>query len=44
MDQPPPNPELLRSLGQLSRGLSAVFWGLPLALVVCVQTAKGDWI
>ena len=24
------------------RGLSALFWGLPIALVVCVQTAKGD--
>lgn len=38
-----PNPELLRSLGQLARGLSALFWGLPIALVVCVQTANGDW-
>jgi hypothetical protein len=25
------------------RGLSALFWGLPIALVVCVQTAKGEW-
>ncbi len=24
-----PNAELLRSLGQLARGLSALFWGLP---------------
>jgi hypothetical protein len=42
----PPNAtkaELLRSLGQLVRGLSTLFWGLPIALVVCVQTAKGDW-
>ena len=39
-----PNPELLRSLGNLVRGLSALFWGLPLTLVVCVQTAKGDWL
>ena len=38
-----PNPELLGSLGRLVRGLSALFWGLPLALVVCVQTAKGEW-
>lgn len=37
------NPELLGALGRLARGLSALFWGLPLALVVCVQTAKGDW-
>jgi hypothetical protein len=35
-----PNAELMRSLGQLVRGLSALFWGLPLALIVCVQTAK----
>src|SRR6266567_3957995 len=40
---PAPNPELLSSLGRLVRGLSALFWGLPIALVVCVQTAKGEW-
>jgi len=40
---PPPTPELLNSLGRLVRGLSVLFWGLPIALVVCVQTAKGDW-
>jgi len=39
-----PHPELLSSLGRLVRGLSALFWGLPIALVVCVQTAKGDWL
>jgi len=39
-----PNAELLSSLGRLARGLSALFWGLPLALVICVQTAKGDWL
>lgn len=44
MNDTPPNPELLRSLGRLVRGLSALFWGLPLALVVCVQTAKTDWL
>ena len=43
MSEPAPNLELLGSLGRLARGLSALFWGLPLALVVCVQTAKGDW-
>lgn len=37
----PPDPELLRSLGRLARGLSALFWGLPIALVVCLQTAIG---
>lgn len=43
MPETPSNPELLGALGRLARGLSALFWGLPLALVVCVQTAKGDW-
>src|SRR5580765_8518194 len=43
MPESAPNPELLSSLGRLVRGLSAIFWGLPLALVVCVQTAKGEW-
>jgi len=38
------NPELLRSLGRLVRGLSALFWGLPVALFVCVQSAKMDWL
>ena len=35
----PPNAELLRSLGRLVRGLSALFWGLPAALIVCVSRA-----
>lgn len=39
----PPTPELLRSLGKLVRGLSALFWGLPAALIVCVGTALGGW-
>ena len=44
MDNPAPNPGLLRSLGRLARGLSALFWGLPASLVVCVETAKADWL
>ena len=36
----PPNAELLRSLGRLARGLSALFWGLPAALIVCAETAR----
>jgi len=43
MSDTPPNPELLRSLGRLVRGLSALFWGLPMALVVCVGTALSGW-
>ena len=44
MTEPAPNPELLSALGRLVRGLSALFWGLPIALILCVQTAKSDWI
>lgn len=33
----------MRSLGRLVRGLSALFWGLPLALVVCVYVATNEW-
>ena len=43
MPDPVPNPDLLRSLGRLVRGLSVLFWGLPVALIVCVQTAKTEW-
>ena len=42
MSDPAPNPELMRSLGRLVRGLSALFWGLPTALLACVYTLKGD--
>lgn len=38
MPDTPPNPELLRALGRLVRGLTALFWGLPLAFIVCVHT------
>ena len=43
MPDTPPNPELLRALGKLVRGLSALFWGLPAALIICVGTAVGGW-
>ncbi len=36
--------ELIRSLGHLARGLSALFWGLPASLVVCAETAKTGWL
>ena len=42
MADAPPNPALLRSLGRLVRGLSALFWGLPIALVVCFYTARTE--
>jgi len=44
MDNPAPDAELLRSLGRLARGLSALFWGLPATLVICAETAKADWL
>ena len=43
MPDTPPNPELLCALGKLVRGLSALFWGLPAALIICVGTAVGGW-
>jgi hypothetical protein len=43
MPEAVPNPELLHSLGRLVRGLSAIFWGLPAALIVCVGTAFAGW-
>lgn len=44
MSEVAPPTELLRSLGRLVRGLSALFWGLPLTLIVCVKTAMNDWL
>jgi hypothetical protein len=43
-DPAPANSELLRSLGRLARGLSALFWGLPASLIVCAETARADWL
>jgi hypothetical protein len=43
MPDPSPNPELLKSLGRMVRGLSALFWGLPVALIVCIGTANAGW-
>jgi hypothetical protein len=42
MPDTPPNPELLRSLGHLARGLSALFWGMPLALILSFQSTRAD--
>jgi hypothetical protein len=38
------NPQLLRSLGKLARGLSALFWGLPAALLIGAETARAGWL
>lgn len=44
MPDPAPNPQLLRSLGKLARGLSALFWGLPATLLISAETARADWL
>jgi hypothetical protein len=44
MPDPASNPLLLRSLGKLARGLSALFWGLPAALLISAETARADWL
>lgn len=38
------NALLLASLRRLVRGLTALFWGLPAALVIGVQIIKGEWL
>src|SRR5688572_7765310 len=43
MAETAPKAELLRSLGRLVRGLSALFWGLPSALVVSVYVGTNEW-
>jgi hypothetical protein len=42
MSEGAPNPELLRSLGKLTRGLSALFWGLPAWLIISAETARAE--
>src|SRR6266704_2607636 len=42
MSDSAPNADLLRSLGRLVRGLSALFWGLPVALIVCFYTSTAE--
>src|SRR5688572_18448066 len=44
MAETAPKAELLRSLGRLVRGLSALFWGLPLALVISVYVGTNEWV
>jgi hypothetical protein len=36
--------ELLRALGRLARGLSTLFWALPVTLLVYVETARTNWL
>jgi hypothetical protein len=44
MENLTPDPQLLRSLGKLARGLSAIFWGLPTTLIVCAETARVEFL
>ncbi|HEX4121112.1 MAG TPA: hypothetical protein VH619_10885 [Verrucomicrobiae bacterium] len=37
-----PKADLMRNLGRLARGLSTLFWVLPITLVVSVETARTD--
>ena len=37
-------PDLMPALGRLVQGLAALFWGLPLALIVSVQTGRAEWL
>lgn len=43
MSDPAPNAELMGSLANLIRGLSALFWGLPIALLSCAQPEVFNW-
>lgn len=43
-DEVSPKAQVLRSLGKLVRGLSTLFWSLPLMLIVYIETAKTDWL
>ena len=44
MPDPVSHQDLLPSLARLTRGLSALFWGLPLTLLLSFQTARTDWL
>jgi len=40
----PAKADLMRALGRLVRGLSTLFWGIPLALAADMETARTDWL
>jgi hypothetical protein len=44
MEKLTPDPELLRSLGKLARGLSALFWGLPTVLLISAETLRAEFL
>ena len=43
-DPVPLNADLMPSLRSLIKGLAALFWGLPITLLVCVQSSITDWL
>jgi hypothetical protein len=45
MTEPSPsNAELMWSLRRLVKGLSLLFWGLPITLLVCVTSPVNEWL
>lgn len=44
MSAPAPDPALMPALGRLVRGLSALFWALPLTLLTCANNLVADWL
>src|SRR5271156_2318508 len=40
----PAKADLMRALGRLVRGLSTLFWTIPLTLAADVETARTDWL
>jgi hypothetical protein len=44
METSSPDPELLRSLGKLARGLSALFWGLPAVLLISAEILRAQFL
>ena len=44
METSSPDPELLRSLGKLARGLSMLFWGLPALLLISTEILRAEFL
>jgi hypothetical protein len=44
MEKMTPDPELMQSLARLTRGLSALFWGLPAVLLISVETLRAEFL
>jgi hypothetical protein len=40
----PAKADLMRALGRLVRGLSILFWGIPLTIAAGFATARADWL